>query len=402
MCSRPRSGQCLTPRRRARLQTCSSSQRRAVGNRQTRFDFCRCRRSRQPSPLARQTQKCMDRGRPALWPHSSERCAHHRRAGLRKKPGGTRHCRGMELRSRPPRCRRLSTTNSLAKAKKRLQRALDLAQKLSPVVLWIDEIEKAFASAGSAGDADAGLSQRLLAALLTWMQEREPGVFLAATSNNITILPPEDAPQGPLRRDLLCRSSRGFRSPRSVLSPSQEARSRFRFLRSLCTRRGDRRIQRRRELNKSLPPPFIPLSIKNSSSPPQSFSPKSIRLARLVSRAPKKSPRFANGPPRVPFRPPDPFRLFRKVRLHPSTALKKRPGVRVAGPSSIVFFSRYFFCSNDKGKSNTRFPTGTRIDQLPRVRVPLEPHQSRRLLSWVEFRVLQGDCLQVRSRRGAR
>jgi SpoVK/Ycf46/Vps4 family AAA+-type ATPase len=59
------------------------------------------------------------------------------------------------------------------------------------MVLWIDEIEKAFASAGSSGDADAGLSQRLLATLLTWMQDREGGVFLAATSNNISALPPE-------------------------------------------------------------------------------------------------------------------------------------------------------------------------------------------------------------------
>jgi hypothetical protein len=58
-------------------------------------------------------------------------------------------------------------------------------------VLWIDEIEKAFASAGASGDADAGLSQRLLATLLTWMQDREGGVFLAATSNNISALPPE-------------------------------------------------------------------------------------------------------------------------------------------------------------------------------------------------------------------
>ncbi len=41
------------------------------------------------------------------------------------------------------------------------------------------------------GDADAGLSQRLLASLLTWMQDRESGVFLAATSNNIAALPPE-------------------------------------------------------------------------------------------------------------------------------------------------------------------------------------------------------------------
>ena len=79
----------------------------------------------------------------------------------------------------------------VGESEKKLQKALELAQKLSPMVLWIDEIEKAFASAGSSGDADAGLSQRLLATLLTWMQEREGGVFLAATSNNITVLPPE-------------------------------------------------------------------------------------------------------------------------------------------------------------------------------------------------------------------
>jgi AAA+ superfamily predicted ATPase len=79
----------------------------------------------------------------------------------------------------------------VGESEKRLRKALEMAQKLSPVVLWIDEIEKAFASAGSSGDADAGLSQRLLATLLTWMQDRESGVFLAATSNNITILPPE-------------------------------------------------------------------------------------------------------------------------------------------------------------------------------------------------------------------
>jgi ATP-dependent 26S proteasome regulatory subunit len=79
----------------------------------------------------------------------------------------------------------------IGESEKKLQRALELAQKLAPMVLWIDEIEKAFASAGSSGDADAGLSQRLLATLLTWMQDRESGVFLAATSNNISALPPE-------------------------------------------------------------------------------------------------------------------------------------------------------------------------------------------------------------------
>jgi ATP-dependent 26S proteasome regulatory subunit len=79
----------------------------------------------------------------------------------------------------------------VGESEKKLRKALDLAQNMAPLVLWIDEIEKAFASAGSSGDADAGLSQRLLATLLTWMQDRESGVFLAATSNNISALPPE-------------------------------------------------------------------------------------------------------------------------------------------------------------------------------------------------------------------
>ena len=79
----------------------------------------------------------------------------------------------------------------VGESEKRLRKALDLSQKMAPMVLWIDEIEKAFASTGTSGDADAGLSQRLLATLLTWMQDREGGVFLAATSNNISALPPE-------------------------------------------------------------------------------------------------------------------------------------------------------------------------------------------------------------------
>jgi SpoVK/Ycf46/Vps4 family AAA+-type ATPase len=79
----------------------------------------------------------------------------------------------------------------VGESEKHLHKALELAEKLAPIVLWIDEIEKAFASAGTSGEADAGLSQRLLATFLTWMQDREGDVFLAATSNNITALPPE-------------------------------------------------------------------------------------------------------------------------------------------------------------------------------------------------------------------
>jgi len=61
---------------------------------------------------------------------------------------------------------------------------------MAPVVLWIDEIEKGFASAAS-HSADGGLSKRMFGALLTWMQEHKAPVFLVATANDIEALPPE-------------------------------------------------------------------------------------------------------------------------------------------------------------------------------------------------------------------
>ncbi len=61
---------------------------------------------------------------------------------------------------------------------------------MAPVVLWIDEIEKAFASAASRS-IDGGLSQRMFGTLLTWMQEHQHAVFVAATANDIEALPPE-------------------------------------------------------------------------------------------------------------------------------------------------------------------------------------------------------------------
>jgi SpoVK/Ycf46/Vps4 family AAA+-type ATPase len=61
---------------------------------------------------------------------------------------------------------------------------------MAPVVLWIDEIEKGFASAASQS-SDGGLSKRMFGALLTWMQEHQAPVFLVATANDIEALPPE-------------------------------------------------------------------------------------------------------------------------------------------------------------------------------------------------------------------
>jgi len=97
-------------------------------------------------------------------------------------------------------------------SERRLREALAQADAAAPVVLWIDEIEKAFASA-AAQSSDGGLSQRLFGSLLTWMQERSGGVFLVATANDVSALPPELLRRGRFDEiffvDLPSRSLRG-------------------------------------------------------------------------------------------------------------------------------------------------------------------------------------------------
>ena len=78
----------------------------------------------------------------------------------------------------------------IGESERRLSDAFRQAEMMAPIVLWIDEIEKAFASAASR-NIDGGLSQRMFGALLTWMQEHTPPVFLVATANDIEALPPE-------------------------------------------------------------------------------------------------------------------------------------------------------------------------------------------------------------------
>ena len=68
-----------------------------------------------------------------------------------------------------------------------LREALKLAETMSPCIVWIDEIEKGVSQESN----DAGVSQRLLGTLLTWMAEHGQKVFVVATANNIHVLPPE-------------------------------------------------------------------------------------------------------------------------------------------------------------------------------------------------------------------
>jgi ATP-dependent 26S proteasome regulatory subunit len=71
-----------------------------------------------------------------------------------------------------------------------IREALAVADAMSPCVLWMDEIEKGIA-ADAGSEADGGVSRRVLGTLLTWMNERGSRVFLVATANDISRLPPE-------------------------------------------------------------------------------------------------------------------------------------------------------------------------------------------------------------------
>jgi hypothetical protein len=85
-----------------------------------------------------------------------------------------------------------SLYNSLLGASEQnLRQVLKTAEAIAPVVLFIDELEKAFAGAGSSSSTDNGVSQRLFGTFLTWMQDKTAPVFLVATANRVDGLPPE-------------------------------------------------------------------------------------------------------------------------------------------------------------------------------------------------------------------
>ncbi|HXG59835.1 MAG TPA: AAA family ATPase [Planctomycetota bacterium] len=77
----------------------------------------------------------------------------------------------------------------LGESEKNLRRAIATAEKVAPVVLWIDEIEKAFSYSG--GAEDGGVSMRVFGTFLSWLQDRTAEVFVVATANDVTRLPPE-------------------------------------------------------------------------------------------------------------------------------------------------------------------------------------------------------------------
>lgn len=78
----------------------------------------------------------------------------------------------------------------LGESEENMRRAIQLAEAISPCVLWVDELEKAFAGI-SGGNGNAEVATRLFGTFLTWMQEKTSATFVVATANDITKLPPE-------------------------------------------------------------------------------------------------------------------------------------------------------------------------------------------------------------------
>ena len=72
-----------------------------------------------------------------------------------------------------------------------LRSAIQTAEAISPCVLWLDELEKAFGGTRGAGGSDGGTSSRVFGSFLSWMQEKTAPVFVVATANDVSQLPPE-------------------------------------------------------------------------------------------------------------------------------------------------------------------------------------------------------------------
>ena len=72
-----------------------------------------------------------------------------------------------------------------------LRSVIQTAEAIAPCVLWIDEIEKGFSGIKSSGSSDGGTSSRVFGSFLSWMQEKDKPVFVVATANDVSRLPPE-------------------------------------------------------------------------------------------------------------------------------------------------------------------------------------------------------------------
>ncbi|MGV3614799.1 MAG: AAA family ATPase [Fimbriimonas sp.] len=79
----------------------------------------------------------------------------------------------------------------VGQSEENIRRAINVAESVAPCILWADELEKGFAGVSGGGSSDSGTTQRVFATFLTWMSEKTAPVFLVATANDVSALPPE-------------------------------------------------------------------------------------------------------------------------------------------------------------------------------------------------------------------
>lgn len=79
----------------------------------------------------------------------------------------------------------------VGQSEENIRKAIAVAESVAPCVLWADELEKGFAGVGGSGVSDSGTTARVFATFLTWMSEKTAPVFMIATANDVTALPPE-------------------------------------------------------------------------------------------------------------------------------------------------------------------------------------------------------------------
>jgi ATP-dependent 26S proteasome regulatory subunit len=97
-----------------------------------------------------------------------------------------------------------------------VRKAIKVAEAVAPCVLWIDEIEKGVSGTRGSSELDSGVTSRVFGTLITWLQEKTAPVFVVATANDVSQLPPEllrkgrfdeiffvDLPSAPERKDIM-------------------------------------------------------------------------------------------------------------------------------------------------------------------------------------------------------
>ncbi len=72
-----------------------------------------------------------------------------------------------------------------------IRKAIATAEAVAPAILWLDELEQGFSGVQSSGQSDAGTTARVFGSFITWLQEKQSAVFVIATANDVSMLPPE-------------------------------------------------------------------------------------------------------------------------------------------------------------------------------------------------------------------